>query len=210
MEDRERDVQYPQDRRLSPRAQLRTRQAEPCRPPRHAQSAVVRPPHRLRPRRGTLAPGQIEGQFTGAVLHPSGGNRQLPDLPVVARSRAHPGLPSAAAATTLVSCRRHFAAPQNLPMKTQMTQMRICGRRLQTLPSPVRTASISAAVCETSKVARTALARRSLLSHQPAPQEAARRTNPEGSAGLPGRSAGGSRPPGQARIAQSRPGDVFP
>ena len=56
------------------------------RPPRNpcpaacAASAGLRLPHRLRPRRGLVASGQIEGQLQGAGRQHHGGIHRLPDL----------------------------------------------------------------------------------------------------------------------------------
>ena len=65
--DRERDVQHPQDQRVSFGAQLRTWQAAPRVSPGHTQPAGVRLPHGLRSGRGNVACRPGEGRVQGPV-----------------------------------------------------------------------------------------------------------------------------------------------
>jgi hypothetical protein len=134
LEDRERDLQRPQNQGLQPRAQLRPRQSPSRRRARHLEPARLRLPHRLRPRRSPLAPRHGHPRPPHPLLRGAPLPHRLSRLPLLGRPAPNPGFrsrPAAFARLTALSHQPH-RKPAN-PLPTPITQNENCWVAIITL-----------------------------------------------------------------------------
>src|SRR5215218_9985832 len=91
-ENRERELQCPEEQRIPSRTQLRARESQSFRRVRVPEPARFRLPYRLRSGRRSLAQGDGENGLPQPVLRKSAIHHHLPDLPHLGRSFGNAGL----------------------------------------------------------------------------------------------------------------------